>query len=66
MTETRITLLGTVDTSESGEAVVLNIPLDADVATIKAAIAAAEEKKAADRALESRRLRELFLEDEPQ
>jgi hypothetical protein len=56
-------LLGVV-TIEPSEALVLNVPLDADAATIAAAIAAAEAEKVAAQTRESRRLRETFLEAE--
>jgi hypothetical protein len=52
-------LLGVV-TIEPSEALVLNVPLDADAATI----AAAEAEKVAAQTRESRRLRETFLEAE--
>jgi hypothetical protein len=57
-------LLGVIDTSESDGAVVLTVPLDADAATIAAAIERAEAERVEAQARESKRLRELFLEDE--
>jgi hypothetical protein len=56
-------LLGVV-TIEPSEALVLNVPLDADAAAIVAAIKAANLARVEAQAHESRKLRELFLEDD--
>jgi hypothetical protein len=59
MTETKITVLGTV-TVEPDTAVAFSIPLDASPETIAAALVAAEEERAAAQLAESKKLRELF------
>jgi hypothetical protein len=63
--EKRTIYFGTV-TLDDGEktTIALDVPLDADAASIAAAITAAEAAKVAAQTRESKRLRELFLEDD--
>jgi hypothetical protein len=53
--------LGTVDLSDGEKTIALDLPLNADVETIRAAIEAAEEVKAAAARAETKRLRDMFL-----
>jgi hypothetical protein len=67
MSEPHITFLGTIDLSDGAKTIALDIPADADAATIAKAIAAAEAEKVAAAARESKQLRKMFLdEDKPQ
>jgi hypothetical protein len=60
--EPRPIFLGTIDAGDSGETIIFTVPLDADAATIAAAIERANAERAAAAARESKRLREIFLE----
>jgi hypothetical protein len=64
VTEPKRIFLGTVDLSDGEKTIALDIPMDADAATIAAAIEQAEAEKVAAAGRESERLREIFLEDE--
>ncbi len=63
MSEPRRILLGVLNVTD-GEAIAIDLPMDADAETLQAAIQVAEERKAQDKAQESKKLREIFFEDE--
>jgi hypothetical protein len=63
VSETRVTFLGAI-TVDPDKTIAFDIPPDADADAIRAALAAAEEERAAAQAREAKRLREIFLEDE--
>jgi hypothetical protein len=63
MSEPRMVFLGAVDVTD-GEAIVFDIPPNADAAEIQAAILKANAERIEARAKESRQLREIFLEDD--
>jgi hypothetical protein len=62
MSEPHITFLGTIDLSDGAKTIALDIPADADAATIVKAIAQAEAEKIAAAVHETERLRAIFLE----
>ena len=59
MTEPRKTFLGALDV-EAGETVAIELPADLDPDAVKLAIEKANLERAAEKAAESKRLRELF------